>query len=65
MQNHKLEKEVKKQSWLEEGGEGPHWTVVPFEKKNNNKKKKKKEEEEKEEEDKIIQPTTEVLSSSH
>ena len=34
MQNYKLEREVKKQSWLGEahwGGEGAHWTVAPSE----------------------------------
>ena len=33
-----MEKEVKKQSWLEEvheGGDGPHWTVVPSNKTKN------------------------------
>jgi hypothetical protein len=32
MQNCKSEREVNKHSWLREvreGGEGPHWTVVP------------------------------------
>jgi len=36
MQNYKLEREVKKQSWLGEvckGDEGPLWTVVPSKKK--------------------------------
>jgi hypothetical protein len=41
MQNCKLEREVKQQSWLGEvgyGGEGPNWTVVPFKKKKEKKK---------------------------
>jgi len=44
-QNYKLEKELKKQRSLVDvyqGGEGPHWTVVPSKKKEKKKKLKKK-----------------------
>jgi hypothetical protein len=32
MYNFKLDREVKKHSWMgevSEGGEGPHWTILP------------------------------------
>ena len=38
MQNYKMERQVKKQSWLGEGkgSKGPHWTLVPSNNNNNN-----------------------------